>query len=122
MAEYDGLLARAEADAAVFALRPDYRALLVTADGIVPGASDEASDALLRTAERQARQTQLTDETTTALFILDALDPMTDAAIHAAADDLTDHLAGLGADVRIERRLIAEDGASGAGPGTGGEP
>jgi DNA/RNA-binding domain of Phe-tRNA-synthetase-like protein len=249
MAEYDGLLARAEVDAAVFALRPDYRALLVTADGIVPGASDEASDALLRTAEeqaraalrdrpveevphvaawreayrafgakpqrtrnsleallrrtasglprvnrltdlynsvsvlhrlpvggedlaryagaprllratgvepfdtvaegvpvvehpdpgevvwcddagvtcrrwnwRQARRTQLTDETSTALFILDALDPMTDAALHAAADDLAAHLAGLGPDVRIERRLIAADGASGAGSGMGGAP
>ncbi len=249
MAEYDGLLARAEVDAAVFALRPDYRALLVTADGIVPGSSDEASDALLRTAQgqaraalgdrpveeiphvaawreayrafgakpqrtrnslegllrrtasglprvnrltdlynavsvlhrlpvggedlsryagaprllratgaepfdtvaegvpvvehpgpgevvwcddtgvtcrrwnwRQARRTQLTEETTTALFILDALDPMTEEALHAAADDLAVHLAGLGPDVRIERRLIEADGTSGAGPGTGGEP
>ena len=38
---------------------------------------------------RQARRTQLGDDTTTALFILDALDPMTDEALHAAADDLT---------------------------------
>jgi DNA/RNA-binding domain of Phe-tRNA-synthetase-like protein len=54
---------------------------------------------------RQARRTQLTDHTTTALFILDALDPVTDEALHAAADDLLAHLAGSG--VRVARRLIA---------------
>ena len=249
MPEYDGLLARAEVDAAVFALRPDYRALLVTAHRIVPGPSDEASDALLVTAEdqaraalrdrpveeiphvaawreayrafgakpqrtrnsleallrrtasglprvnrltdlynavsvlhrlpvggedltryagaprllratgaepfdtvaegvpvvehadpgevvwcddagvtcrrwnwRQARRTQLTDDTTTALFILDALDPMSDEALHVAADDLAAHLVRLGPEVRIDRRLIAAHSASGAGAGTGGEP
>ena len=58
---------------------------------------------------RQARRTQLTDDTTTALFILDALDPMTDEAVHAAADDLVSHLARLGPDVHIARRLIASD-------------
>ncbi len=55
---------------------------------------------------RQARRTQLTDETTAALFILDALDPVTDEALAAAADDLIDHLARLGAEVRIARRQI----------------
>jgi len=55
---------------------------------------------------RQARRTQLTDETTTALFILDALDPMTDEALAAAADDLIDHLTRLGPDVHTARRLI----------------
>ncbi len=48
-------LARAHVDAAVFALRPDYRAMLLTADGIVPGPSDQASDALLQAAEAAAR-------------------------------------------------------------------
>ena len=227
-------LAGAYVDAAVFALRPDYRALLVAVDGIVPGPSDQGSDALLQAAEaaarealgggtaeqlphvaawreayrafgakpkrtrnsleallrraasglprvnrltdlynavsvlhqiplggedltrytgaprliravgdeafdttadgvaviehpdpgevvwcddagvtcrrwnwRQARRTQLREDTTTALFILDALDPVTGEGLHAAADDLTARLAGLGPAVRAARRLIA---------------
>jgi DNA/RNA-binding domain of Phe-tRNA-synthetase-like protein len=230
----EGVLAGAFVDAAVFALRPDYRVLLLAVDGLVTGPSDQDSDALLRAAEdaarqalceravdqlphvaawreayrafgakpqrtpnsveallrraesglprvnrltdtynaisvlhqiplggedlsqyagspgliratgtepfdtvvdgvtvtehpdpgevvwcddagvtcrrwnwRQARRTQLRDDTTTALFILDTLDPMTDEALHAAADDLVSHLARLGPDVHIARRLIA---------------
>lgn len=234
-----GFLADASVDAAAFALRPDYRAMLLAVDGIVPGPSDQASDALLQAAEaaardalrertvdelphvaawreayrafgakptrtrnsleallrratsglprvnrltdlynavsvlhqvplggedltrytgaprlvratgtepfdtvadgstviehpdpgevvwcddagvtcrrwnwRQARRTQLGDHTTTALFILDALDPVTDEALHAAAEDLVAHLTRLGPDVRDARRLIAApDGA-----------
>ena len=227
-------LAGACVDAAVFALRPDYRAMLVAVDGIVPGLSDQDSDALLGAAEaaarqalgggpaeqlphvaawreayrafgakpqrtrnsleallrraasglprvnrltdhynavsvlhqiplggedltrydgpprlvratgderfdtiadgivvtehpeagevvwcddagvtcrrwnwRQARRTQLRDDTTAALFILDALDPVTGQALQAAADDLAARLARLGPDVRSARRLIA---------------
>ena len=226
-------LAGALVEAAVFALRPDYRAMLLAVDGIVPGPSDDAGDALLRAAEaasgealrdravgevphvaawreayrafgakpqrtrnsleallrraasglprvnrltdvynavsvlhqvplggedltryagpprlvratgdepfdtvadgagviehpepgevvwrddagvtcrrwnwRQARRTQLRDDTVTALFILDALDPMTEVALAAAADDLATHLKRLGPDVRVARRLI----------------
>jgi DNA/RNA-binding domain of Phe-tRNA-synthetase-like protein len=55
---------------------------------------------------RQARRTQLSDATTTALFILDALDPLSDDALVAAVDDLGTHLTRLGPDVRIARRLI----------------
>jgi DNA/RNA-binding domain of Phe-tRNA-synthetase-like protein len=221
-------------DAAVFALRPDYRAMLVAVSGIVPGPSDEASDALLESAQaaagaalggqppeqlphvaswrdayrsfgakpqrtrnsleallrraasglprvnrltdiynavsvlhqiplggedltryngsprlvratgkepfdtvasgtevtehpepgevvwcddagvtcrrwnwRQAVRTQLREDTTSALFVLDALDPLTDDALHAAADDLVTHLTRLGPDVRTVRHLIA---------------
>jgi DNA/RNA-binding domain of Phe-tRNA-synthetase-like protein len=227
-------LAGAGVDAAVFALRPDYRALLLAVDGIVPGRSDQDSDALLQAAEaaarealgggtaeqlphvaawreayrafgakpkrtrnsleallrraasglprvnrltdcynaisvlhqipvggedltrytgaprliratggepfdtaadgiaviehpdpgevvwsddagvtcrrwnwRQARRTQLREDTSTALFILDALDPVTGQALHAAADDLLARLARFGPDVRSARRLIA---------------
>jgi DNA/RNA-binding domain of Phe-tRNA-synthetase-like protein len=227
-------LAGAHVDAAVFALRPDYRAVLLAVDGIVPGPSDQASDAQLQAAEaaarealdgrpaeqlphvaewreayrvfgakpqrtrnsleallrraasglprvnrltdlynavsvlhqipvggedltryassprltratgtepfdtaadgvaviehpdpgevvwcdnagvtcrrwnwRQARRTQLREDTTAALFILDALDPVTSEALHAAADDLTVRLARLGPDVRAARRLIS---------------
>jgi DNA/RNA-binding domain of Phe-tRNA-synthetase-like protein len=227
-------LAGACVDAAVFALRPDYRVLLLAVDGLVPGPGDQASDALLRAAEaaardalrarlaeqlphvaawrdayrafgakpqrtrnsleallrraesglprvnrltdiynavsvlhqiplggedltrytgpprlvratghepfdttadgvavtehpdpgeviwcddagvtcrrwnwRQARRTQLRQDTSTALFILDALDPVTGHALQAAADDLAARLAQLGPDVRAARRLIA---------------
>jgi DNA/RNA-binding domain of Phe-tRNA-synthetase-like protein len=55
---------------------------------------------------RQARRTQLRDDTTAALFILDALDPMTDDALETTADDLLAHLTGLGPEVRAARRLI----------------
>jgi DNA/RNA-binding domain of Phe-tRNA-synthetase-like protein len=59
---------------------------------------------------RQARRTQLRDDTTTALFILDALDPLTDEGLHAAADDLIAHLAPLGPGVRVARRLLRRAG------------
>lgn len=55
---------------------------------------------------RQARRTQLHDGTTTALFILDALDPMTDGELDAAAEDLRAHLHRLGPHVRSEQRLL----------------
>lgn len=227
-------LAGGHVDAAVFALRPDYRAMLLAARGLVPGPSDQASDALLRAAEaaagealgdrpvehlphvaawreayrafgakpqrtrssleallrrassglprvnrltdlynavsvlhqvplggedltrytgaprlvratgtepfdtvadgiaviehpdpgevvwcdddgvtcrrwnwRQARRTQLREDTTAALFILDALGPVADEALHAAADDLAARLDRLGPGVRAVRRLIA---------------
>jgi DNA/RNA-binding domain of Phe-tRNA-synthetase-like protein len=230
----EDFLAGACVDAAVFALRPDYRVLLVAVDGLVPGPSDQASDALLLAAEaaagqaldgrppeqlphvaawreayrafgakpqrtrnsleallrraasglprvnrltdlynavsvlhqvplggedlgryagpprlvravgtepfdtvadgiaviehpdpgevvwcddagvtcrrwnwRQARRTQLREDTTAALFILDALDPVTGEALQAAAEDLAADLARLGPGVRSARRLIA---------------
>ena len=40
----------------VRALRPDYAALLLTADGLKPGPSDEASEAVLAAAEERAAQ------------------------------------------------------------------
>jgi DNA/RNA-binding domain of Phe-tRNA-synthetase-like protein len=231
---FQEFLAGGQVDAAVFALRPDYRAMLLAVDGLVPGPSDSGSDALLQAAEaaadealrdrpadklphvaawreayqafgakpkrtrnsleallrrapaglprvnrltdlynavsvlhqiplggedltryagaprlvratgtepfdtvadgvpvtehpepgevvwcddagvtcrrwnwRQARRTQLREDTTAALFILDALDPVTDEALHAAADDLVTRLTQLGPDVRTARRVIA---------------
>jgi DNA/RNA-binding domain of Phe-tRNA-synthetase-like protein len=70
---------------------------------------DDAGVTCRRWNWRQARRTQLREDTTTALFILDALDPLTDKALHAAADDLATRLARLGPDVRSARRLIAAD-------------
>ena len=76
---------------------------------------DEAGVTCRRWNWRQARRTQLRDDTTAALFILDALDPVTDQELHAAADDLVARLTGLGPGVRAARRLIA------AGPAPDGE-
>ena len=68
---------------------------------------DDAGVTCRRWNWRQARRTQLREDTTAALFILDALDPVPGEALHAAADDLAAHLARLGPDVRSARRLIA---------------
>lgn len=54
---------------------------------------------------RQARRTALTDGTTSALFILDALDPMTDGQLAAAADELVAQLR-LGPRVRVAQRVL----------------
>src|SRR5512133_1763353 len=51
----EDVLAAGRVDAAVFALRPDDRAILVAALGLVPGPSDDSSDALVRAAEATAR-------------------------------------------------------------------
>ena len=68
---------------------------------------DEAGVTCRRWNWRQARRTQLRDDTTAALFILDALAPVTDQELHAAADDLVARLTGPGPGVRAARRLIA---------------
>ena len=68
---------------------------------------DDAGVTCRRWNWRQARRTALQDGTTSGLFILDALDPMTDDALTAAADALAEHLGRLGPDVRVARRLLA---------------
>ncbi|MGW9111903.1 B3/B4 domain-containing protein [Microbacterium sp. NPDC055683] len=55
---------------------------------------------------RQGRRTALRDETTDALFILDALGAMTDADLEDAGDALADALGQLGRHVRIARRVV----------------
>jgi DNA/RNA-binding domain of Phe-tRNA-synthetase-like protein len=72
---------------------------------------DQAGVTCRRWNWRQARRTQLSEDTSMALFILDALDPVTNEALQTAADDLAARLDRLGPDVRAARRLIA------AGPG-----
>ncbi len=57
---------------------------------------------------RQTRRTQLTEHTTTALFILDVLDPMTDEQLNDAAADLTARLRELGPDVKVVSRLLSK--------------
>lgn len=49
-------LAEAGIEDAVFVLRPDYRALLIAADGLLPAAGDAGSEALLQRAESSAHQ------------------------------------------------------------------
>lgn len=49
-------LATARVAGDVRVLRPDYAALLIVADGLRPGPSDEASDSILEAAERRARR------------------------------------------------------------------
>ncbi|MEU8873080.1 phenylalanine--tRNA ligase beta subunit-related protein [Streptomyces javensis] len=49
-------LESATIDPAVLALRPDYRALLITAEGLRPGPCDELSERLLADAESAARE------------------------------------------------------------------
>lgn len=68
---------------------------------------DEAGVTCRRWNWRQGRRTQLRENTTTALFILDALQPMTDEALDTAADDLAEQLGRLGPDVRIARRGLS---------------
>jgi DNA/RNA-binding domain of Phe-tRNA-synthetase-like protein len=70
---------------------------------------DDAGVTCRRWNWRQARRTQLTEHTTTALFILDALAPMTDEQLCAAAEDLTIHLRRLGPDVHVVRRWFSNN-------------
>jgi DNA/RNA-binding domain of Phe-tRNA-synthetase-like protein len=52
----ESFLEGAQVDPAVIALRPDYRAMLLAVDGIVPAPSDASTDALLQAAEAAARR------------------------------------------------------------------
>jgi DNA/RNA-binding domain of Phe-tRNA-synthetase-like protein len=76
---------------------------------------DDAGVTCRRWNWRQARRTQLTEHTTAALFIFDALGPLTDEALHAAADDLLAHLIRLGMDVRAERCVLTAQAPARAG-------
>lgn len=67
---------------------------------------DDAGVTCRRWNWRQGRRTQLRDSTTSALFILDALAPMTDEQLRAATDDLASHLTRLGPDVLVESRTL----------------
>lgn len=62
--------------------------------------ADEAGVTCRRWNWRQTPRTALTDATTSALFILDALAPLTDEELQAAADEL---IAALGPDITAEQ-------------------
>lgn len=68
---------------------------------------DDAGVTCRRWNWRQCRRTQLRDDTTAALFILDVLDPMTDDAASVAANELATHLRGFGPHVTVARRVLA---------------
>ena len=68
---------------------------------------DDAGVTCRRWNWRQGRRTRLTEATTAALFVLDALAPLPDHALAAAGDELVDHLVRLGPDVQVARRVLA---------------
>lgn len=68
---------------------------------------DDAGVTCRRWNWRQARRTQLHDGTTSALFIIDVLDPVTDDEVMAATDELIGHLRTLGPHVQVAQRLLS---------------
>lgn len=71
--------------------------------------ADDAGVTCRRWNWRQAQRTQLRDDTRAALFIVDALAPMDDAALAAVGDELEARLRELGPDVRVARRVLGAD-------------
>jgi DNA/RNA-binding domain of Phe-tRNA-synthetase-like protein len=69
---------------------------------------DDAGVTCRRWNWRQCARSRITTETSSALFILDALDPLTDDAVHAAADALTAALLELSPDATIHSRLLTD--------------
>ena len=67
---------------------------------------DDAGVTCRRWNWRQARRTGLSEATRTAFFILDALSPVSDTELRAAADALAQALSALGSDVSVSRRVI----------------
>jgi DNA/RNA-binding domain of Phe-tRNA-synthetase-like protein len=67
---------------------------------------DDAGVTCRRWNWRQGVRTRITTATTSALFVLDVLAPMTDDAAHAAADALTEGLLALTPDAVVHRRLL----------------
>jgi DNA/RNA-binding domain of Phe-tRNA-synthetase-like protein len=67
---------------------------------------DDAGVTCRRWNWRQTRRTVLTEDTTAALFIIDALEPVSDSELYAAADELTSALEQLGLEIHVVRRII----------------
>lgn len=68
---------------------------------------DDAGVTCRRWNWRQSPRTALTEDTTSVLFICDALGALSHEALDAAANELVDALKSMGEDVKVERRLIA---------------
>ncbi|WP_346845928.1 phenylalanine--tRNA ligase beta subunit-related protein [uncultured Rothia sp.] len=56
---------------------------------------------------RQCARTGLTDQTSRAIFILDALGTLSDEELHVAGEELIEHIQTLGSNVGVKKRLIA---------------
>lgn len=69
---------------------------------------DDAGVTCRRWNWRQCKRTGLSDATTRVLFILDALEPCSDNALEAAADELASVLSRLLPEVRTSRRIIRD--------------
>ena len=68
---------------------------------------DDAGVTCRRWNWRQCTRTRITTGTSSAVFILDALAPLSDDAVHAAADALTDALFALSPEATLHRRVLA---------------
>jgi DNA/RNA-binding domain of Phe-tRNA-synthetase-like protein len=55
---------------------------------------------------RQCARTAMTDSTTSVLFIMDALEPMDDQKLEAAADELSSELSKLSSGVKVHQRIL----------------
>lgn len=67
---------------------------------------DDAGVTCRRWNWRQCARTRLTHDTTRAFFVLDALGPMTDDALHAAGRELTDALVESSPGATVASRLV----------------
>jgi DNA/RNA-binding domain of Phe-tRNA-synthetase-like protein len=74
---------------------------------------DDAGVTCRRWNWRQTIRTRLREGTTSALFILDVLDPLPDDALHAAADDLLTHLFRTSPALAYAVRFIDAQGTTG---------
>lgn len=69
--------------------------------------SDQVGVTCRRWNWRQGIRTRITADSSSAVFMLDALDPLPDAELHAAADALSDGLRALCPDAVIHWELIS---------------
>jgi DNA/RNA-binding domain of Phe-tRNA-synthetase-like protein len=83
---------------------------------------DDAGVTCRRWNWRQCRRTQLTDDTTTALFILDCLGAAGEAGALTAGEDLRERLTVSNPKARFAWRLLPGNGATGAGRDRGSAP
>lgn len=67
---------------------------------------DDAGVTCRRWNWRQCTRTRLTTTTTRAVFVLDALEPMDDAALAAAGDELSTVLLDGSPDAKLQRRVV----------------
>jgi DNA/RNA-binding domain of Phe-tRNA-synthetase-like protein len=108
------VLGRSVVETPVFDLRRDDATVLLAAEGLPGGPSDDQSDAWTddtgvtcrRWDWRQCTRTRLTAGTTRARLIIDALGPDAPATALAAADDLERRLRALRPAVATARRTL----------------